>query len=97
MQPTEQQVQRSLEALLMHGARDGAVHAGGGDQRDGRPTELCRLDDVPTEVFVRMRDVPALRSDRLEQARRRLECGDTPTAEDLAERMIGRLLCDRLR
>ena len=95
MQPTEQQVQRSLEALLMHGALDGTANGDG--PRDGLHPELCRLDDVPTEVFARMRAVPALRSDRLEQARRRLECGDGPTAEDLAARMIGRLLCDRLR
>lgn len=97
MQPTEQQVQRSLAALLLSGASGGAVVGCGEDQRDGLRTELCRLDDVPTEAFARMQAVPALRPDRLEEARRRLECGETPTAEDLAERMIGRLVCDRLR
>ncbi len=97
MQPTEQQVQRSLAALLLTGAPQSAVDGCNEDQTNGLHTELCRLDDVPTEVFARMREAPALRPERLEQARRRLECGDTPTAEDLAERMIGRLVCDRLR
>jgi hypothetical protein len=97
MQPTEQQVQRSLAALLITGAPHGATNGDNEDQADGLHTELCWLDDVPTEVFTRMREAPALRPDRLEQARRRLECGEAPTAEDLAERMIGRLVCDRLR
>jgi hypothetical protein len=97
MQPTEQQVQRSLEALLLSGVVSRAGNGFGDDRADGLRGDLCRLDDVPSEVFLRMREAPALRRDRLEEARLRLARGDTPTAEDLAERMIGRLVCDRLR
>ncbi len=121
MQPTEQQVQRSLDALRTRspdavgmrspdavgmrspdavGTR--SLDAVGMDGTRLRGAErwsgdVCRLDDLPTEVFTRLLETPALRSDRLERARRRLARGDTPTAEDLAERMIGRLVCDRLR
>jgi hypothetical protein len=98
MQPTEQQIQRSLEALRTDGTRRGGADLRSGDVFfAGRGDELCRLDDVPTEVFARLLEAPLVRADRLEQARRRLARGDTPTAEDLATRMIGRLLCDRLR
>jgi hypothetical protein len=89
MQPTEQQVQRSLEALHRRGGP--AVDSVGDEYVD------CRLAEVPSEVFARLLQAPVLRPDRLEQARRRLERGDTPSAEALAERMIGRLVCDRLR
>lgn len=87
MQPTEQQVQRSLDAL--RAARtdlDGGLHEVG-----------VTLDDVPLEVFARLRQTPPLRLDVLERARRRLASGATPSAEALAARMVDRLVCDRLR
>ena len=42
-------------------------------------------------------DSPAIRDDRMAEARQRLEAGEQPSAEDLAQRMVGRLVCDRLR
>jgi hypothetical protein len=38
-----------------------------------------------------------MRDERLARARRRLATGEQPTAEALAQRMVGRLVCDRLR
>lgn len=87
MRPTQQQVQRSLEAL----------QAAGADDFVGIDIGVTVLADVPVEVLTRLDHVPELRADRLERARRRLVSGDGPTAEDLAGRMIDRLVCDRLR
>lgn len=86
MQPTEQQIQCSLEALRTPGAR--AFDPSAAD---------IRIEMVPHAVTLRLREEPVLRTEHLERARQRLARGDTPSAEDLAERMIGRLLCDRLR
>jgi hypothetical protein len=85
MQPTDQQVQRSLDALRR-----------GDDPAIGRELDR-RLAEVPTEVFRRLRREPSLRPERLERALRRLACGEAPSAQDLADRMVGRLVCDRLR
>lgn len=88
MQPTQIQVERSLEAL-----RGGTIQV---SATRGPDTER-RLDDVPTAVFEILDEAPSIRVDRLERARQRLEAGDQPTADDLAQRMVGRLVCDRLR
>lgn len=88
MQPTEQQVQRSLEALatgaptLIEVALDGAGTA---------------RHDLPAGLAECLETLPPVRPDRLEEARRRLEDGDQPTDDDLARRMVGRIVCDRLR
>jgi hypothetical protein len=84
MQPTEQQVQRSLEAL-----RTGCFGGNGGSEN--------RLDEVPSEVFRLLEQAPTVRAERLERARRWLASGQTPSAEALAGLMVGRLVCDRLR
>lgn len=87
MQPTEQQVQRSLEALRT----DDSCCVGGDDGIENR------LDEVPTEVFRLLAQAPTVRADRLERARQWLDSGQTPSAEALAGLMVGRLVCDRLR
>ncbi len=87
MQPTEQQVQRSLEALRT----DGACRVGGDDGA------VNRLDEVPSEVFRLLEQAPTIRAERLERVRKRLASGQVPTAEALAGLMVGRLVCDRLR
>lgn len=93
MQPTELQVQRSLEALRTANAA-GADGDGGPAEVEG-PAEV--MIDVPTEVLRHLESQPAVRPDRLAEARERLAAGDQPTAEALAQRMVGRLVCDRLR
>ena len=51
----------------------------------------------PAGLVEQLMGSPAIRDDRLAEARQRLEAGEQPTAEDLAQRMVGRLVCDRLR
>jgi hypothetical protein len=95
MQPTESQVQRSLAAL-----RAATACPDGPDDRRERATGTREVDhapEVPDEVLERLRAEPAVRPDRLAAARRRLAVGDVPSDEALAERMVGRLVCDRLR
>jgi hypothetical protein len=87
MQPTEQQVQRSLDALRR---ANGCVLVGG----DARRHEI---DEVPVEVLRWLEGAPLIRPERTERARRRLEAGDEPSAEAIAGRLVGRLVCDRLR
>ena len=87
MQPTELQVQRSLQALRQAGEPD--------TTRPADTTGAC--DDLPAGLVEKLRDSSTVRDDRLAEARERLERGDQPSAEDLAQRMVGRLVCDRLR
>jgi hypothetical protein len=44
-----------------------------------------------------LRDTPTLRMEAVADARMRLEGGVQPTADALADRMVGRLVCDRIR
>ncbi len=90
MQVTELQVQRSLQALTGPD-RDGSAEAVAPPSTDAEPV-AC-----PVGLVKQLMDSPAIRDDRLAEARQRLESGDQPSAEDLAQRMVGRLVCDRLR
>lgn len=85
MQPTELQVQRSLEALRR------------ADLDDEEHGEDRPVADVPSELVRLLSQEPPVRSDRLAEVRQRLEDGEQPSAEALAHRMVGRLVCDRLR
>ena len=86
MQVTELQVQRSLQALTDHAS----------DETDPTASQP-RSDGVPEGLVERLAEAPAVRDDRLAEARERLETGERPSADDLAGRMVGRLVCDRLR
>jgi hypothetical protein len=92
MQVTEQQVQRSLRALTTSEAA-----------RDLPPSDRApRATDPPHEplpdgLLEQLATLPSMRDERLARARHRLETGDQPSAEALAQRMVGRLVCDRLR
>jgi len=89
MQVTEAQVQRSLEALKAD------------DIDEDAPVSPARFDaqstELPVGLVAQLTESSPIRSDRLEEVRRRLETGDQPSDEDLAQRMVGRLVCDRLR
>ena len=89
MQPTNTQVERSLDAL-----REGAPEVTVVDPSD--EGEL-RTTDLPDGLVERIQRTPGVRLDRLAEARERMATGDQPTADDLANRMVGRLVCDRLR
>jgi hypothetical protein len=92
MQVTEAQVQRSLQALTM------APEPTRSDRSDVDPSATDGTSAaVPDGLVERLVGAPALRDDRLASARRRLARGDQPSADDLAGRMVGRLVCDRLR
>jgi len=89
MQPTPVQVERSLQAI-----------------RSANPASAAPVlsepvtpppGGVPPEVVALLAGLPALRSERLDEVRERLASGDLPSDADLAERMVGRLVCDRLR
>lgn len=84
MQPTDVQVERSLEALR---TGDVAPVGSGG----------AVVAEVPDAVHEVLASAPEVRSERLEAARRRLDGGVVPTDEELARRMVGRIVCDRLR
>jgi hypothetical protein len=84
MQVTEAQVQRSIHALT----NDDGHHEPPGDARAG---------DVPAGLLEQLAQAAPLRDDRVAEVRRRMERGDQPSAEALAQRMVGRLVCDRLR
>lgn len=53
--------------------------------------------ELPDGLIERIQQTPGVRLDRLAEARERMAAGDQPTADDLANRMVGRLVCDRLR
>jgi hypothetical protein len=96
MQVTELQVQRSLLALTA----DGHPRTPIGPADTDAPHELVTPTSVwtvPDGLVERLAGAPAMRGDRLAEARLRLETGDQPSAEALAQRMVGRLVCDRLR
>ncbi|MGZ4683204.1 MAG: hypothetical protein ACXWCM_03845 [Acidimicrobiales bacterium] len=83
MQVTELQVQRSLEALT--------------DRERGSGGFLHDPAGLPAGLVERLSGMPAIRRDRVEEARHHLETDAAPSAEALAQRMVGRLVCDRLR
>ena len=83
MQPTDLQVEKSLRAL-----------------EEGLPNERAHgLGPVsaPAGIVELLSVAPAIRLDRMVDARMRLAAGMGPTDDDLASRMVGRLVCDRLR
>ena len=53
--------------------------------------------EVPPELFERLEGGPQVRRDRVDAAKARLEDGDEPSADDVATKLVGRLVCDRLR
>ena len=87
MQPTRTQIERSLDALEQ-------TETEGVAESDLRST-LSR--DIPAGLVERLAALRLMRVDRIAEARLRLEAGHGPTADDLADRLVGRLVCDRLR
>jgi hypothetical protein len=52
---------------------------------------------VPEGLVELLSDLPALRLQAVADARMRLAGGVQPTADDLADRLVGRMVCDRIR
>ena len=93
MQVTELQVQRSLQALT--GSEVAPTAETGVALSPATPPDDAAA--CPAGLVEHLVRSSAIRDDRLAEARQRLESGEQPTAEDLAQRMVGRLVCDRLR
>ena len=90
MQPTEHQVQRTLAAL----ADDPAPAPTGGIPR--KTLEIV-LKELPVGLLAELEETPVVRPDRMAEVRGRLEHGEQPSDDELANRIVGRLVCDRLR
>jgi hypothetical protein len=85
MQVTNTQVIKTLAAL-------------GRDEPGSSPSPDDPRPEPPAdELMSRVNDLPAVRRDRAEMARERLRGDQMPSAELLAEKLVGRLVCDRLR
>jgi hypothetical protein len=103
MQPTKRQVEKSLAALHHEPPAPTAssvLSTSDGDEHVRRPYHDARtdlLDQLPPGVRESLEDAPQLRTDRLALARERLEQGHRCTADELADYIVGRLVCDRLR
>ncbi len=93
MQPTDVQVQRTLAALEV----EPAIVAGGPVRGIPRDTLDVMLRDLPAGLLEGLGRTPAVRQERLDEARDRLEHGATPSSDELADRIVGRMVCDRLR
>jgi hypothetical protein len=91
MQVTELQVQQSLRALAA-AEIDPTIAPIRPGHADLHPPTL-----LPEGLLEQLAGLPTIRDERLARARHRLEQGEQPTAEALAQRMVGRLVCDRLR
>ena len=87
MQPTDVQVARTLAALQ---------HPSPERERSAGISRDDLLDDLPEGLLQDLEDAPSVRTDRLEEARDRLETGLAPSSDELANRIVGRLVCDRL-
>ncbi|GIU85303.1 MAG: hypothetical protein KatS3mg008_2078 [Acidimicrobiales bacterium] len=89
MQPTEAQVQKSLEAL----EREGGLPLRG----DCVPRRERDPNDLPPGLVEFLENAPPLRLDRMADAKRRLVAGALPSEEEIAGKIVGRWICDRLR
>jgi hypothetical protein len=92
MQPTDVQVERTLAALQDAPLEDRGARSAG----ISRDTLDGVLDDLPEGLLLGLETGPALRPDRVSEARDRFETGVAPTDDELASRIVGRLVCDRL-
>lgn len=99
MRPTENQVMISLAEL--RGSGQGVSGADDDFEPQHRHqshhSHFQHEPDLSAEMISAVREAPEIRLDLLEEARNRLDRGEQPSADALAERMVGRLICDRLR
>lgn len=95
MQPTNRQVERSLAALLADDGADAALVDGASPDATVAPRADRR--EVPDGVLEAIQALPAVRTDRLDDARSLVDAGSYPDADLLAQKMVGRIVCDRLR
>jgi hypothetical protein len=89
MQPTDVQVERSLAALRAAGVPDPAPA--------GVVADRAGDGELPDGLLERISALPSVRLDRLDEAKTLLDAGSYPDADLLAQKILGRIVCDRLR
>jgi hypothetical protein len=94
MQLTKDQVHQTLVALTVGRVAERARATAGAVPRDAVSEALSALPAGLLEDLERAIDI---RTDRLDAARARLRHVDDMTADELADHIVGRLVCDRLR
>ena len=94
MQPTNMQVERTLAALEVATDETGVRPRRGSIPRD---TLEILLQDLPAGLMAALESPPEVREDRLQKARERMSLGEAPSSDELANRIVGRMVCDRLR
>ncbi|HEY8525487.1 MAG TPA: hypothetical protein VIL48_11015 [Acidimicrobiales bacterium] len=97
MQVASTQAARAFAAL-----RAGRRRAASRRRRRGatrvRPGRAIGLGPTTLERAVRSVEAqPRLRRERVVDARRRLDAGDHPSADEVADMIVRRAVCDRLR
>jgi hypothetical protein len=96
MTPTNQQVEFSLAALQSAPARSRVATALAPWPTSGG-TGLDQLPDGLLEKLGLLEPESSGRHDYLAGVSDRLEHGDRPTSDQLARRIVARMVCDRLR
>ncbi len=62
-----------------------------------RRTVPLSIELLSAEVLAHLAELPTVRADRVAAGRARLVDGHAPSSDDLARKLVGRLVCDRLR
>jgi hypothetical protein len=95
MQPTRNQVEQSLAALATRAGDAG--EAGAPAAIPDAAQVAVVLGSLPEGLLAELEQTIDIRADRLDRAREHLAHLDELTADELADRIVGRLVCDRLR
>jgi predicted amidophosphoribosyltransferase len=94
MQPSDIQVERSMAALRDDAPGRGARTACPPSEMDFERHVSARL---PEGLAARLAETPSVRPERVAAARARLDSAALPSAGEVATKLVGRLVCDRLR
>jgi hypothetical protein len=96
MQPTRIQVEQSLAALAEGTGHPD--HASGVRSAATDPAQVAvAIESLPAGLLAELEQTIDIRPDRLDRAREHLAHLDELSASELADRIVGRLVCDRLR
>jgi len=93
MRVSDDQVKRSLAALTADPGDVGEERLAG----DEIAMDHDLSGRVPAQVVAALGRGPRVREAEVARVRALLEEGEAPTSEDVATKLIGRMVCDRLR
>jgi hypothetical protein len=97
MQPTRNQVEQSLAALATSDHPRARLDGFARSHGPAHELDADAIESLPEGLLEALERTIDVRLDRLEGARARLEQGGELSADELADRIVGRLVCDRLR